>query len=352
MSLEGFDERPEYSFSVVSDGAFIGPDRFVILDAQGHELKIYSTSGEHLHTFGRQGEGPGELGRLPELLASADGTIRIWDGLQQRLTVFDDEGRHVTSTRPMEGVDMRFVRLAGALSDNRVIWKQSGQSGAGADAPAGEYRDTVFHVLREADGVSDTLAWTFASEAFRTTSDGLRLSTPVLFGREGFAVVGGERLVYGVSDEPLLLSKNPDGSDGPSFGWDMERDPVSNREIDSLRMESAAPWVTRQQTGGPQLVAMAGAQLGLIESAPVRESRPHFTAVHVNGAGDVLVQRATDLFSGTREWLLFGSDGSEVGWFSAPRGFEILDFTLSEVLGYTLDELDLPTIQIRDLERD
>ncbi len=349
IALGGLDERPEYSFSVVSAGAFIGPDRFVILDAQGHELKIYSTSGEHLHTFSQRGEGPGELGRLPELLATADGTIRIWDGLQQRLTVFDDEGRYLSSVRPMEGVEVRFVQLAGALSDNRVIWKQPNQSRGADNAPTGAYRDTIFHVLRSADGASDTLAWTLASEAFRADANGQRLSTRVLLGREAFAVVAGDRLIYGVSDEPQLRSKNPDGSEGPSSRWDMGRDPVSGREIDSLRMESSAPWKTRQETGGPQLVTMAGAQLRLIASAPARETRPHFSAVHVNGAGDVLVQRATDLFSSKNEWMLFGRDGTLHGQFSTPRDFRVLDFTPGEILGYTLDELDLPTIQIRAL---
>jgi len=350
FSLGGLDDRPEYTFSVVSAGAFVGPDRFVILDAQGHELKIYSTSGDHLHTFSRRGEGPSELGRLPELLATADGTIRIWDGLQQRLIVFDHEGRYVSSVRPMEEGAMRFVQLAGALPDNRVIWKQPNESRGADNAPTGAYRDTVFYVLRSADGVSDTLAWTLAAEAFRADASGQRLTTRVPLGREGFGIVGGSRLIYGVSDEPLLRSKNPDGSDGPTFRWeDTGRDPVSDREIDSLRMEMAAPWRTRQETGGPRLVAMAGAQLDLIASVPARETRPYFSAVQVNGAGDVLVQRATDPFSSTNEWVLFRSNGTPHGQFSSPRDFRVLDFTPVAILGYTLDELDLPTIQIRAL---
>lgn len=350
ISIGGMDERPEYSFSVVSEGAFLGGDRFVILDPQAYQLKVYSTSGEHLSTFGRRGEGPGELGRLPRLLTTGDGTIRIWDGLQQRLTVFDGTGRYLSSTRPMEGTEIRFVQLAGALSDNRVVWKQPGESRAEEDAPVGHYRDSTFHVIRDPDGTSDTLAWTFAAEAYRGSADGQQLSTRVPFGREGFAVVGGDRLIYGVSDEPLLRSRNPDGSDGPTFRWEVERSPVSGREIDSLRTESAGPWRERLQTGGPQLVAMAGAQLQVIEDAPARETRPHFVALHVNGAGDVLVRLATDLFSATNEWILFDRDGSARGTFSSPRDFQILDFTRADVLGYTLDDFDLPTVEVRALD--
>lgn len=87
----------------------------------------------------------------------------------------------------------------------------------------------------------------------------------------------------------------------------------------------------------------------MIASAPARETRPHFSAVHVNGAGDVLVRRAPDLYSSEHEWVLHGRDGTLRGRFRTPRNFRVLDFGSSEILGYTLDELDLPTIQLRAL---
>jgi len=71
--------------------------------------------------------------------------------------------------------------------------------------------------------------------------------------------------------------------------------------------------------------------------------------VHVNGAGGVLVRRASDLFSSENQWVLFDEDGTLRGRFSTPRGLRVLDFTSGEILGYTLDDLDLPTIQIRAL---
>jgi len=61
------------------------------------------------------------------------------------------------------------------------------------------------------------------------------------------------------------------------------------------------------------------------------------------------VQRAANLFSSTIGWVLFGRDGTIHGQFSTPRDFRILDFAPDTILGYTVDELDLPTIQIRAL---
>jgi len=349
VSFGGLDERPEYSFSLVSDGAFLDENKFVILDSQNRDFKVYSTAGEHVRTFGRQGDGPGEIARLPTLLISSDGAIRMWDGLQQRLSVFNDQGEHLESLRPLEGVDIRFAQVAGAFSDNQVVWKQPSQNRGADEAPTGEYRDTTFHVARAVDGAADTLAWTLAPELVRTVVSGQTLSTRVFLGREGFAAVGGDRLIYGVSDEPLLRSKNQDGTEGPSFRWEMERAPVSAQEIDSLRRQSEGPWRTRQESGGPQLVEFATAQLSAIESAPSRETRPHFSAIHVNGEGGVLVQRATNLFARTDEWVMFGRDGTLLGQFSTPREFTVLDFTRDRILGYALDDLDLPTIQIRTL---
>lgn len=167
VSFGGLDERPEYSFSMVSDGAFLDSDKFVILDSQNRDFKVYTTAGEHLRTFGREGDGPGEIGRLPTLLVSSDGSVRMWDGLQQRLTVFNDQGEHLESVRPLEGVEIRFAQVAGASSDNTVVWKRPSQTGGAEEAPTGAYRDTTFHIVRGLDGAVDTLAWTLGSRALQ-----------------------------------------------------------------------------------------------------------------------------------------------------------------------------------------
>ena len=46
---------------------------------------------------------------------------------------------------------------------------------------------------------------------------------------------------------------------------------------------------------------------------------------------------------------MFDRDGTLLGQFSTPREFRVLDFTRDRILGYTLDNLDLPTVQIRTL---
>jgi hypothetical protein len=153
MALGGLDERPEDRTSMVAEGAFLGTNLFVILDSQVHQVRVYSASREHLHSFGRRGEGPGEFDRLPMLLATGDGTIRIWDGPQHG-TTFDGEGRYLSSKRSMGRTDTRYVQLAGALSDNRVIWKQPSKSRGAEDAPGGVCRDTTFHELSNPDGIS------------------------------------------------------------------------------------------------------------------------------------------------------------------------------------------------------
>lgn len=59
------------------------------------------------------------------------------------------------------------------------------------------------------------------------------------------------------------------------------------------------------------------------------------------------MQRATGLFAESDEWVMFDGDGALLGQLSTPRAFRVLDFTRDRVLGYTLDDLDLPTIEIR-----
>ncbi len=69
-----------------------------VLEDMEQQVRVFHADGRHWFTFGRRGEGPGELlgagslGRLP------DGSIWVWSASGARLTLFDSEGRF-TETR-------------------------------------------------------------------------------------------------------------------------------------------------------------------------------------------------------------------------------------------------------------
>jgi hypothetical protein len=70
----------------------LAPDRLYIADALDCAIKVFSGEGRFLRSFGRKGDGPGEL-NFPSGVAAAGDAIVVADKLNFRIQIFDGEGR-------------------------------------------------------------------------------------------------------------------------------------------------------------------------------------------------------------------------------------------------------------------
>lgn len=85
-SLDG--EGPELFGGI--DGVALGPEGEVyVLDGQAAELRVFDGDGTHVHTIGRQGEGPGELDRASGLALDGSGTVWVLNWGNGRYSGFD-----------------------------------------------------------------------------------------------------------------------------------------------------------------------------------------------------------------------------------------------------------------------
>ncbi|MBU8872115.1 MAG: hypothetical protein KOO60_14700 [Gemmatimonadales bacterium] len=92
------DEEDEL-IGVIST-ALAGPDGTIWLaDQQLGQVLVYSSDGELLHKFSRQGEGPGEINNPRGLLWLPDGGLGITDRKQGKITQIDSEGMPLSSIR-------------------------------------------------------------------------------------------------------------------------------------------------------------------------------------------------------------------------------------------------------------
>lgn len=103
LRLGTVDEEGPEQFSQV---AWITEDergRIFILDYPAQDIRVFNPSGEHLYTFARSGQGPGELQGAAGINWAPDGNLWVWGS--RRYSVFEPSGEFVTSySRNVRGV--------------------------------------------------------------------------------------------------------------------------------------------------------------------------------------------------------------------------------------------------------
>ena len=77
--------------------------RLWVLERQASELRLFSSSGEHVRTVGREGSGPGEFNQPVRVDVGPEGRLWVMDPQNARLSVFDSAGVYIEALRAMGG---------------------------------------------------------------------------------------------------------------------------------------------------------------------------------------------------------------------------------------------------------
>ncbi|MCH7935442.1 MAG: hypothetical protein IIC36_15735, partial [Gemmatimonadetes bacterium] len=89
-TLSGPD--PATTFTFVRDVVRFPDGRTAVLDFLTREIRIFGRDGQHILTFGREGDGPGEF-RGPARMSVVHGdSVVVWDLDGRRISVFSDRG--------------------------------------------------------------------------------------------------------------------------------------------------------------------------------------------------------------------------------------------------------------------
>ena len=89
--IEGNDDA--YLLGLVTGVSGDGQGRVVIADMQLARVQVFDSTGGHLQTIGRRGEGPGEMQRPASLAFLGDGLTALYDLDFNAYLWFDEEGR-------------------------------------------------------------------------------------------------------------------------------------------------------------------------------------------------------------------------------------------------------------------
>jgi hypothetical protein len=117
LDLGGADDGPAAFFRIFPTS--IGVDslgNLYVLDAGNYRVSVFDRLGRHLRSFGRQGQGPGELGFPSDMAVTPAGEVAVYDYSRRALVRFDADGSFA-GTFPLPGALERKVVL---LDDGRI----------------------------------------------------------------------------------------------------------------------------------------------------------------------------------------------------------------------------------------
>jgi hypothetical protein len=78
-TLGGFEAIDWDAFGDVAGVGFDRDGNLYVLDSQAASIHVVGPNGERIRTFGRQGEGPGELNQPESMVVLKDGTVAVYD---------------------------------------------------------------------------------------------------------------------------------------------------------------------------------------------------------------------------------------------------------------------------------
>lgn len=198
---------------------FLEPDRFVFVDTAADQLVFVNIETGEVVTAGREGDGPGEFRSATLLSRSGDGTVFVWDGRHQRLSlagVADGEGvvtqpEYDESLFESGGLSVfgGGSRPVAAYPDGTLIVRENpSPTGHVLGIPRrdpGPYRDTVHYTVAALGVEKRVFAEMLGTEGFSSVSRGGSQSTgPMIFGHELLQRQVGEHLAVAQTDLPAV----------------------------------------------------------------------------------------------------------------------------------------------------
>jgi hypothetical protein len=112
----GGERSPEADFSDITSVAVDPAGNVLVLDGKECRVQAFDAAGKFVRTFGRKGQGPGELNGPIGIAVTPANEIMVEDSLNRRLSYFARDGKFLRQQSTAQGMGMG---LAGLVMDKR-----------------------------------------------------------------------------------------------------------------------------------------------------------------------------------------------------------------------------------------
>jgi hypothetical protein len=319
--------------------------RIVVAHRSSHQIIVFTPEGEVATRVGRHGPGPGEFQDLSRVFPIAGGdSILVYDYLQNRISVFDNEGRlgRSGSASPdgapavIEGVfeDGSFLTIAPTFPslDARGLVRQ----------PRMVSRRMVDTPARQVAEIPGTEIF------YQETPTGQVDFRRPLFGHASHLAVSRNRFVWAATDSFHLHVHSPDGrllllirkAHTPRRVTASDVDPIIEQRVMAVRDEGARPLVRRM------LGRLPTSTFPALGAAP--DNGP---SLMVDDDGNIWVAEYALPGDERNIRAVFDSTGVWLGAVELPSRFAPRHIGADFVLGAARDSLDLEQVQLFGLRK-
>lgn len=337
------DGAPELSFSRIVDLAITDGGSLLVSDGVAREIRVFDADGVYQRTLGAGGDGPGEFSSAPTFAGLAGDTVFAFDGRASRVTAYTLSGEllGVTTYRSDDfGRPRTMLR-----QDDGSYLSVSGWVDPDARPESHEARLELDSIVVERIGARmeevDTVLVVGDESRVEQTEilpDGMfrvrRMHPP--FRPRAHVASDGRGLVVGRSDTFRISIRGPAGEPRTILRVDGVAHPATARDIRA-----------RQE-------ALLRADLGDAEITPaILQANTEYLPDRLPAFGNLLVSDAGDLWvslselddSAGLDWLVFTRTGELRGLVRTPPGLRLRAVGDGYVVGFVLDELDVPYVR-------
>ena len=339
VRIGALDGPEELQLFEVRFATRLSDGRIAVGNGGTSQLRFFAADGEFDRQVGGEGEGPGEFSFMTRTYSRLPGdTLRLFDGSTRRITEFAADGTLVRSTAltPPDDGDLGAI-FAGTFPDGRLVATTVELPPTGEMADGDLVRGERTYWTLDRTGATEITRLLEPERLVWVVDGSVRIRTLPLRFSEQVAVH--EHLVVVSSDEHRLRWYTPDGRLARVARWNGEI-----REMTNARYEE---WLQALPYEPGQVESMREQNEGL----PLPPRVPTYESILVDADGNAWLERFRLTPAEPTLWTVIGPDGLWLGDVEVPEGLWIQEIGRDYVLGVWHDELEVPYVQLYDLER-
>jgi len=337
-------------------------DQLVVPDAGSSQVRTYDMAGRLVHSFGREGEGPGEFRNIEWVRPWTGDSLAVWDGRLRRVTFCDpatngsrmiqleasaDAG--ATASRPQSrDMDLRQALLRASLRPIAIdifpdgtLLGRIGEAVVTSDDTTAVRRDTLMYARFDGAGRRiEDLARLPDNELFIWSDGGSAGNGPLPFGRTTAVTILDGSLVVADDEGFRVLWIGTGGGMSMIGRVPYPSTAVSRDVVEAYRAKRLGQW---QGTFGGRFADATRRQL---DATPFPATSPYHGEL-IAGADEVWLERYRfPEDDSPPEWVVFNGRGEAVERVRVPAGVRLTAVTRDRLVGVLTDDLDVEHVVV------